>query len=118
MSCDFLASLLLVALARVEDNIEVQLDNYLNLQHHVQNFDAKLEQSLDKLEDVVRNDLLDKLGVLIAWDFEAATQLKQWDRLKEIVLRAGICKRLRTYETMMDCILVSEASTPGIMNSV
>lgn len=114
MSCDFLASLLLVALARAEDEIEIQLDNYLSLRRHTKDFDERLEQRIGYLEEVVTQDLLDKLGVLLAWDLEAAIQLKQWDDLQEIIRKAETCKNVHTFEVMADCVLSSEASNLGL----
>lgn len=118
MSCDFLAALLLIALARAEDNIEVQLDNYLELRRYADDYDTKLQEKLVELEEVVAQDLLGKLGVILAWDFEAAIHLKQWDSLREIVMKADSCKSLRTYEMMADCILSSEATPLGRFEAI
>jgi hypothetical protein len=111
--CEFSAVTALVALARGEDNTEIYLQNYLTLRKHVASFDNLLQNKLDKMEEGPAQDLLQKLSVLIAFDFEAACQLKAWDELGEVILKAEVCKEMRVYELMADCILCSQAPTEG-----
>lgn len=111
--CEFSASTALVALARGEDTIEIQLQHYLNLRKHVDSYDKLLLEKLDKLEEGPADDLLQKLAILIAFDFEAACQLKAWDDINEVVRRAETCKNSRVYEVMADCILSCKAPTMG-----
>jgi hypothetical protein len=113
MFCEFSATTALVALARGEDNIEVQLQDYLNLRKHIDSFDSLLQGKMGKLGDDAEEDLLRKLSILIVFDFEAACHLKAWDDLGEIILKAEICKNQRVYELMADCILCSQAPTQG-----
>jgi hypothetical protein len=115
MFCEFSATTALLALARGEDNIEVQLQNYLNLRKHVDSFDALLQEKMGKLGEDADEDLLRKLSILIAFDFEAACHLKAWDDLHEIILKAEICRSQRVYELMADCILCSQAPTQGLL---
>jgi hypothetical protein len=112
--CDFLATLLLISLARAEDNIEVQLQHYLMVRKHVDSFDKSLQEKLDKLEEGPAEDLVNKLSILLAYDFEAAIRLKKWEDLGEIIVKAHICKRVKVYELMADCLLSCEAPTYGI----
>jgi hypothetical protein len=111
--CEFSAATALVSLARGEDVVEVQLQHYLNLRKHIDIFDTLLQDKLGKIEDGPAEDLLQKLAVLIGFDFEAACQLKAWDTIGEVILKAEMCKNLRVYELMADCILSSKAPTPG-----
>lgn len=111
--CEFSAGTALVVLARGEDNIENQLQCYLNLRKHVSNFDTLLQDKLEKMEEGPAQDLLQKLSILLAFDFEAACQLKAWDDLSSVVLKAEICKSMRVYELMADCILSAEPPTQG-----
>ena len=113
MFCEFSATTALVALARGEDNIEIQLQDYLHLRKHVDSFDSLLQDRMGKLGDEAEDDLFGKLSVLLAFDMEAACHLKAWDDLPEIILKAVICKSSRLYELMADCILCSQAPTPG-----
>ena len=113
MFCEFSAATALVALARGEDNTEAHFQDYLNLRKHVASFDNLLQNKLEKMEERPAQDLLQKLSVLIAFDFEAACQLKAWDDLGEVILRAEICKEMRVYELMADCILCSQPPTEG-----
>jgi hypothetical protein len=110
----FLATVLLISLARAEDNIEVQLQDYLIIRKHVANFDAKLQEKLERLEEGPKEDLIRKLSMLIAYDFEAAVRLKKWEDLQEIILKAEMCKSMKVFEVMADCLLCCEAPTNGM----
>lgn len=61
-------------------------------------------------------DLVKKLSILLAYDFEAAVRLKQWDDLPEIILKADICKSMKGFELMADCMLCCEAPTAGMIS--
>ncbi|KAF7952888.1 hypothetical protein EAE96_006111 [Botrytis aclada] len=111
MFCNFCAATIFVSVARAEQNMESQLQFYLNLRKHVASFDHILQEKLEKLEVEITEDLLKKLSVLLAFDFEAACRLKDWDGLGEIIQKSGICKSTRVYELMADCILSCEAPT-------
>lgn len=113
MFCEFSAATALIALARAEDIVETQLQDYLNIRKHVTSFDSLLQDKLVNMEEGPAQDLLQKLSVLLAFDFEAACQLKAWDDFGEIVMKAAICKEMRIYELMADCILASKAPTEG-----
>lgn len=118
MFCEFSSATALIALARGEDNVEVQLQDYLNLRKHVDSFDALLQDKIGKLGQDAEDDLFRKLSILLAFDMEAACHLKAWDDIPEIVLKAEACKTSRVYELMADCILCSQAPTPSRSLSV
>lgn len=113
MFCQFSAATALIALARRGDHVVTCLQHYLNLRKHVASFDSLLQTKLEKMEDGPAQDLLQKLSVLVAFDFEAACRLKAWDDLGEVILRAQICREMRIYELMADCILCSQPPTEG-----
>jgi hypothetical protein len=113
--CHFLATVLLISLARAEDNIEMQLQDYLTIRKHVHNFDTILQLKLETLEEGPAEDLVKKLSILLAYDFEAAVRLKKWDDLHEIILKADICKSMKVFELMADCMLCCGAPTNGII---
>lgn len=112
--CEFSAGTALVVLARGEDNIEKQLQCYLDLRKHVHNFDTLIEGKVGSMEVEPAQDLLQKLAILLAFDFEAACQLKAWDDLSSVILKADLCKSLRAYELMADCILSARPPTQGV----
>ncbi|KAI0539329.1 meiosis protein SPO22/ZIP4 like-domain-containing protein [Xylaria digitata] len=99
MFCSFMAATTLLALARSEDNVELQLQDYLNMRRHVQHFHEVLELRLDSLEETSREDLQTKLSTLL-------------DDLKGIILRAQPGQSLSAYQAMADCILRCQ-SVPG-----
>jgi hypothetical protein len=111
--CHFLATVLLISLARMEDNVEAQLQYYLMIRQHVRSYDTNLQEKLDKLEDGPAEDLLNKLSILLAYDFEAAARLKAWDDLTGVILKAEACKSMKVYELMADCILCCGAPIHG-----
>ncbi|KAG0646199.1 Sporulation-specific 22 [Hyphodiscus hymeniophilus] len=118
MFCEFCAATALIALARGGDHVETSLQDYLNLRKHVASFDSLLQNQLEKLEDGPAQDLLQKLSILIAFDFEAACRLKAWDDLGETILKAEICKEMRVYELMADCILCSQPPTEVLITTL
>ncbi|KAH0544865.1 hypothetical protein FGG08_001094 [Glutinoglossum americanum] len=110
MFCDFLCVSLLAALARSEDNIEAQLQFYLNLRNHAEAFRKQLQDQLDRLEvDDAKDDLLRKYGTLVAFDLEAAVHLKKWDDLGQIIEGAAVCNNTKVFEPLADAILLSKA---------
>jgi hypothetical protein len=110
ITCDFLSALLLVVLARAQDNVEIQLQNYLTLRKHVKSFNTMFHEHRNSYVEEAMQDLFRKLAVLLAWDFEAGVHLKAWDDLDQIIIKAEACKNTRTYEIMADCLLRSEAT--------
>jgi hypothetical protein len=117
MFCEFSSATALVALARGENVIETQLQDYLSLRKHVESFDGLLQEKLDGLEEGPRLDLLQKLAVLLGFDFEAACHLKAWDSLSEVILKAACCNEPKVYGLMADCMLSSQAPTQGLFSS-
>ncbi|KAI2632325.1 meiosis protein SPO22/ZIP4 like-domain-containing protein [Hypoxylon sp. NC1633] len=76
MFCHFLMATALISLARSEDNIETQLQDYLMMRGHVKGFDSRLEERLSTLDEAFKNDLESKLSTLLVFDFEGAICLK------------------------------------------
>lgn len=106
--CNFLAAVVLIALSRLEDNVEAQLQDYLTLRKHVAAFDESLQSKIEDLEDAPRQDLMKKLGTLLVYDFEAVVRLKAWDELKEVVLKADSCESVKVYQQMCDMLLSAQ----------
>ncbi|KAI1449599.1 SPO22-domain-containing protein [Annulohypoxylon stygium] len=74
--CHFLMATILIALARSEDNIETQFQDYLMMRNHIKSFDIELEGRLSTLDEISKDDLQMKLEVLLVFDFEGAICLK------------------------------------------
>ncbi|KAI8961072.1 SPO22-domain-containing protein [Daldinia sp. FL1419] len=98
MFCHFLMATMHIALARSEDNIEMQLQDYLRMRNHVKGFDEGLEARLDSLDDVSRSDLQSKLSTLLVFDLEGAI--------------SSVCRNLSALQAMADCVLRAQ-SVPG-----
>lgn len=114
MRCHFIVSSALISLARTEDKVDEHLQYYLEARRHIKEFDVVLETKLDKFQqESFLIDLIAKLSTLLVFDFEAATALKDWDSLNEIVRRAKICQDEVTYKAMGDCMLRSKAPGKG-----
>lgn len=107
--CNFMISSALVALARAEDNVEQQLQDYLVLREHVAVADALIQLRLQdrNMDKVSAQDLVDKLAQMLAFDFEAAVALKKYPELRETVVKASQCRNLETFKAMADCALRS-----------
>ncbi|KAI2778846.1 SPO22-domain-containing protein [Daldinia loculata] len=98
MFCHFLMATVHIALARSEDSIETQLQDYLLMRNHVKGFDEELEARLNGLDEVSKNDLRMKLSTLLVFDFEGAI--------------SKTCNNLSIFQAMADCVLRAE-SVPG-----
>lgn len=114
--CNFLISTALVALARAEDNLEQQLQDYLVVRRHIEEADTAIQLQLQSknMDDASNTDLLGKLAQLLAFDFEAAVALKKYQDLSEIVTKADQCQNSETYKTMADCALRSHLHPEGL----
>ena len=74
--CNFVAAAALLAMARREDNVELQLQNYLEMRRHIAEFDSEFEERLTNLDNMCQKDLQLKLGTLLVFDFEGAISLR------------------------------------------
>lgn len=118
--CHFIMSSALASLARAQDDVEVQLQDYLILRRHVAAADKEIQQRLrcGSLDEVSKKDLLTKLAQLLAFDFEAAAALKEYKSLREIVVKASQCEDLESFKAMADCALRSQLPTEGLSSTI
>ncbi|KAH8883678.1 SPO22-domain-containing protein [Thozetella sp. PMI_491] len=100
----------LVSLARAGDSVVDRMEDFLTLRKHVHEFDCLVQVKLGGLEDLSRRDMIQKLAMLLSFDFEAAVHLKEWDDLGAIVLKAIPCRNTRAFQFMADCLLRSDAT--------
>lgn len=111
--CDFLAGSLLTLMARGEDQIKIQLQHYLGVRKYADDFRTHLQGQLSRLEGRAASDLLSKYSSLLAFDFEAAVNLKSWDSLEKLVKDCKRCEDPTTFGILADNILSSEAPSQG-----
>ncbi|KAI9792394.1 MAG: hypothetical protein M1816_002278 [Peltula sp. TS41687] len=109
MFCDFLCVSLLVVLARSEDVIEAQLQHYLNVRKHANDFRKEAHSHLEKFEGGAKDDLEKKYATLLSFDFEAAARLKAWDDLGQIIDECNVYGTNGTFELIADILLCSQA---------
>jgi hypothetical protein len=57
--------------------------------------------------------MLQKLATLLAFDFEGAVRLKEWESLVEIIRKTAERKNVRILQGMADCLLRSDAPVKG-----
>ncbi|KAK0732676.1 meiosis protein SPO22/ZIP4 like-domain-containing protein [Apiosordaria backusii] len=107
----FIISSALVSLARAEDNVAKQLEEYTSMREHVLAFDTDLPELLPQLDEHSREDMLRKHATLLTFDFEAAVVLEAWDDLGGIVQRAVGCRSVTAFQAMADSLL--RARAPG-----
>ena len=113
MRCHFVNSAALVSLARVSDNVDEQLQRYLETRQHAAAFETLLDSQLSKQPEEIGRDLLRKMSTLSVFDFEGAVALKNWDALSSIVRKSEILKDEVSLKAMGDCLLRSHASGRG-----
>jgi hypothetical protein len=111
--CNFMIASALAAMARTQDSKEQQLEDYCTMRRHISTFDTELQPKLKTLDSRSSQDLLDKLAILLVFDFEAAVNSATWDQLGQIVRKAQICKSVVSYQAMGDCLMRSNAPAQG-----
>ncbi len=109
----FIISSALVALARTQDNVEKQKQDYATMRKHVKAFDNELPEYLPQLDETSKDDMLRKHAALLAFDFEAAIALQQWEDLGGVVQKAMPCKNITALQAMADSLLRAQAPGQG-----
>lgn len=114
--CNFFIACALVALARAEDSVEQQLQDYLTARKHITAVDGEVQMRFQSksLDEISTQDLKTKLAQLLAFDFEAAVALKRYSDLSEIVLKASQCREVGAFKAMADCALRSHLPPEGM----
>lgn len=109
----FVIASALVALARTQDNVEKQRQDYSAMREHVAAFDNELPEYLPQVDEQSREDMLRKQATLLAFDFEAAIALQQWDDLGGVVQRVVPCRNITALQVMADSLLRAQAPGQG-----
>ncbi|PGH36716.1 hypothetical protein GX50_00376 [[Emmonsia] crescens] len=107
--CHFLGALLSMARARTETDAPAQTDYYLDSRNHIQNFRGIFSSEITHWDETHRHDLLKKQRTLLAFDFEAAVRLRQWESLDEIIDESESFADDILYGTFSDAMLCSDA---------
>lgn len=115
---NFVIASALVVLARTQDNVEKQLEDYGIMRKHIMAFDNELPEYLPQLDEQSRDDMLRKHATLLAFDFEAAIALQQWEDLGSILQRAVPCKNITAFQAMADSLLRAQAPGQGMFSSL
>lgn len=110
----FIISSALVALARTQDNVEKQKQDYATMRKHVMAFDNELPEYLPQLDETSKDDMLCKHAALLAFDFEAAVALQQWEDLGGVVQKTMSCKSITALQAMADSLLRAQAPGQGV----
>lgn len=111
--CNFMVASVLLARARTKDNIEIQLQDYLQMRKHIAAFDSEVPAQLVVLTGEAREDMLRKQASLQGFDFEGAVRLKDWESLGQIVAKVREYNSAATLKGMADCILRHDAPGQG-----
>ncbi|KAK3941777.1 meiosis protein SPO22/ZIP4 like-domain-containing protein [Diplogelasinospora grovesii] len=99
----------LVPLARAQDDVQAQVQDYRLIREHVAAFDTQVAEFLQHLDEQSRSDMVRKYATLLAFDFEAAACLGQWGDLGGIVQKAAACHSVAAYQAMADCLIRAQA---------
>lgn len=111
--CHFIVAVALVSMARTQNNVEEQLQRYVEMRHHIAAFDASLQTEIATQDEAVVGDLIKKAAALFIFDFEGAVALRSWDELDHIVRKARTCREENVFKAMGDCLLRSQAPGRG-----
>ncbi|KAJ2995371.1 hypothetical protein NUW58_g1292 [Xylaria curta] len=104
MFCNFMAATVLLALARVEDNAETRLQDYLSMRRHIQRYDEALESRSDSLDEASRDDLRAKLSTLLVFEARLGHSLLAYQAMADCILRCQAVPSLTLYQTMRELI--------------
>ncbi|KAK2790267.1 hypothetical protein FQN53_000033 [Emmonsiellopsis sp. PD_33] len=109
--CHFLAAILCMAQARMEPDVQVQKDHYLDSRIHIQSFRETFHTNSMSThrDEKCRTDLLKKHSTLLAFDFEASIRLRQWQGLHEIIDESQSCADDKLYGIFSDIMLCADA---------
>lgn len=111
LRCHFITAAALISLARAEEELECQLQHYIETRHHVAAYDALCQTEVASQDEMIISDLMSKLSSMLVFDFESAICLRSWDNLTHIIRKGKFCKDEVMYKAMGDCLLRSRA--PG-----
>jgi hypothetical protein len=111
MRCHFIVAAALVSVARTANEVDEQLQRYLEMGQHIAAFDQLLHTTVGTQDEEIVRDLYLKFSSLLVFDFEGAVALKRWDELRRIVKQVEICQDDGALKAMGDCLLRSQA--PG-----
>jgi len=111
----FILSSALVSLARTEDNLEKRQNDYMAMRRHIQAFDSIVAEHLPDVDQETRDDLARKHAVLLAFDFEGALVLEQWDNLSVVVQKATTLRNITAYQAMADSLLRGRPPSQGLL---
>ncbi|KAI8218718.1 hypothetical protein K4K54_010127 [Colletotrichum sp. SAR 10_86] len=97
-----------ISIARTEDNMEKQLQCYLDARKHVKAYDCLFQVQATAADALTKKDLYIKLAALLVFDFEAALALRDYDGLGEILQLARSCNDVRSWKAIGDLALGSK----------
>ncbi|PGH23466.1 hypothetical protein AJ80_02420 [Polytolypa hystricis UAMH7299] len=107
--CDFLGAIISIAQARNSEDSQQQRDYYLDVRIHIQSFRGKVQVILDRRDGDEHSDLWTKYQTLLAFDFEAAVRLKQWQGLDKIIAESEQFADDKLYGIFADAMLCSDS---------
>lgn len=76
MFCDYMIASALLGLGRSEDNVEAQVQDYLEMRNYIKDFASRFEGCVNTLDDTSKSDITTKFATLLVFDFEGAVRLK------------------------------------------
>ncbi|EUC48226.1 hypothetical protein COCMIDRAFT_87783 [Bipolaris oryzae ATCC 44560] len=104
--CEFLAACTWITLARAEDNVEQNAQQYLEVRKHSQNFRRAVPETMNGLGESAKADIISKHFQVVKLELEAALKLRKWDELDELFDQCWVYKNPDHYETLADLTLV------------
>jgi hypothetical protein len=107
--CHFVISTALTSQSRETKKNEF----YKTSRAHIASYQILFQNLSNNVDEPTQADLASKLGTLAVFDFEAATNLNQYDIFPQIIQEAASYRDVVAFKAMGDCILHSKAPPEG-----
>ncbi|KAI5302316.1 hypothetical protein KEM55_001184, partial [Ascosphaera atra] len=107
--CNFLGAIVSMAQARAHPDAEVRCEHYNRSRAYIKNFRKRLLEP-----EEVDEDCLEKHKTMLAFDFEAAVRLGQFDDLLDIVDEVQQYADEELCGILIDALLSSDAGVESI----
>ncbi|KAG9644000.1 SPO22-domain-containing protein, partial [Aureobasidium melanogenum] len=105
--CRFLATSVLIVLARSEDNIERALQLYTDARRQIEAFHQKYQEAIR--QESLQPDAISDIGIkefeMIQFDLEAVMRLEQWDDLDTVLSMCLETRHSNRLESAADLII-------------
>ncbi|KAK2742812.1 hypothetical protein FQN57_005103 [Myotisia sp. PD_48] len=116
LMCNFLAAAVSIAQARIQKNLELQVQSYVESRRYIQRFRAIFREGFQQINSIHQVELLDKYRTLIAFDFEAALKLQHWDSFSDMFFEIEQLAEKRLFSALANIVLTALAPVDKLVD--